>query len=102
MNYHGTVKLIIGKVVKHEFAYFSREERNKTIERWRKIYGMGFENYELLIAPKYVKELRKPPEGETKLQRLQRESKVRQGRRYISIRNQKDKPRQQLIKNNIL
>ena len=39
MNYHGTVKLILGQVVKHEFAYFSREERNKIVERWRDIYA---------------------------------------------------------------
>jgi len=89
MNYHGTVKLILHNVVKHEFAYFSREERNKIVERWRKLYGSDFETYELGIVPKYMKELRKSPEGETKLQQLQRESKIRQERRYISIRNHK-------------
>lgn len=38
----------------HSFAYYSREDRNKIIERWREIYREDFERFKLIIAPKTI------------------------------------------------
>ena len=71
MNYRGTVKLVKADHVFHEFTYEDRESRKRIIERWRRLYGMKFEEFELVISPMTIEDL-KPYKRvvETKAQHL--------------------------------
>lgn len=51
MNYRGTVKLVKADHVFHEFVYEDRESRKRIIERWRRLYGVNFDEFELIVAP---------------------------------------------------
>lgn len=85
MNYNGTINLIAadGKEILHSFAYTSREERKKIVDRWKRTYEDYYHLCCLAIIPNvYVPSVKVSPEAkkrlaEEKLARLQERSSGR-------------------------
>lgn len=77
MNYTGVIKLYSGKKELHAFDYFSREERNTIVERWKKAYPHVINALDVHVVPTILVNYQGRKKKKTRLEEMQEQSRER-------------------------